>query len=304
MDRFIALETFVRVVDLGSYTAAARQLGMSQSGASKAVTRLEAELGVRLLHRSTRQLNLTDVGERLHECAKGALALIDAAIEDARSRARSPGGRLRIAASEGFARRHVLAQLPRFLNEHPEVEVDVVVDDVADAAEARIDICFRHSEPTRKISGSRRIGSARHIVVASPDYLDRHGTPQCPADLAGHQLVVWSADRAANTWHFDHGGDVIRMELRGRLRVDSREGMRDALLAGGGVAVVSEWDVAGELTSGDLVRLLSPWHLPPDEIWAVPSGGRLASPAVRHLIEFIETSLKAGVSPLIPLLEN
>jgi DNA-binding transcriptional LysR family regulator len=297
MERFTALETFVRIVDAGSFTVAARQLGISQSGASKAMARLEQNLGVRLLHRSTRSLNTTDAGRRLHGEAKRALAQLDEALRAVRTEARELTGKLRVAAPPGFARQHVVSELPRFLDQHPGMEVEVVMDDALhDAAEARIDLCLRHGEPARKMPGSRRIGLARRLVVGSPDYFDRHGEPHTPEELSRHQAVMWSVDKASNTWSFHRDHDVQRVELKGRLRVDSREGMRDALLAQAGIAVVSEWDVASELANGSLRPALTGWSLPTDEIWAVPSGGRLISPAANSIISFIEASIRRSTA--------
>lgn len=293
MERFTALETFVRIVDAGSFTAAARQLGISQSGASKAIARLEAELGVRLLHRSTRSMSTTDVGRRLYGHARQALAQIEEALGTVRAEARQLTGKLRLAAPPGFARQHVVSELPRFLDQHPGLEVEVVMDDALhDMAEARIDLCLRHGDPGRKIPGSRRIGLARRLVVGSPAYFAHYTEPHTPDELATHRVVIWSADKASNTWSFHRGHDVQHVELKGRLRVDSREGMRDALLAEGGLAVVSEWDVASELANGLLRPVLTGWSLPTDEIWAVPTGGRLISPAVNSMMSFIEASIR------------
>ncbi|PTR27300.1 LysR family transcriptional regulator [Luteibacter sp. OK325] len=293
MERFTALETFVRIVDAGSFTAAARQLGISQSGASKAMARLEAELGVRLLHRSTRSMSTTDAGRRLHGHAKHALTQLEEALSAVRAEAQQLTGKLRVAAPPGFARQHVVSELPRFLDHNPGLEVEVVMDDALhDVAEARIDLCLRHGEPGRKIPGSRRIGLARRLVVGSPAYFARNNEPHTPDELAKHRVVIWSADKASNTWSFHRGHDVQHVELKGRLRVGSREGMRDALLAQAGIAVVSEWDVASELANGSLRPVLTGWSLPTDEIWAVPTGGRLVSPAVNSMMSFIEASIR------------
>jgi DNA-binding transcriptional LysR family regulator len=191
----------------------------------------------------------------------------------------------------------VVSELPHFLERHPGLEVEVVMDDTLhDAAESRIDLCLRHGEPGRKLPGSRRIGLARRLVVGSPEYFDRHGEPDTPEELATHQVVMWSADKGSNTWTFHRDHDVQRVELKGRLRVDSREGMRHALLAQAGVAVVSEWDVASELANGSLRPALTGWRLPTDDIWAVPSGGRLISPAVNSIMSFIEASIRRSTT--------
>lgn len=195
----------------------------------------------------------------------------------------------------GFARQYVVSALPQFLEQHPGMEVEMVMDDaLGDTAEARIDICFRHGEPTRKISGSRRIGTARRLVVGSPDYFARHGAPADPADLTAHQAVVGPRDRPSNVWWFNREDETRRVELKGRLSVGSREALRESLLAHAGVAVVSEWDVSAEISSGSLIAVLPEWTLPPDEIWAVASGGRLSGPAARAFIDFVESSMTRG----------
>jgi DNA-binding transcriptional LysR family regulator len=299
MERFTALETFVRIVESGSFTAAARQLGISQSGASKAMARLETDLGVRLLRRSTRSMSTTDAGRHLYERAKAALEQIDNALSTARAGAKQLTGKVRIAAPVGFARQHVVSELPRFLDQHPGLEVDVVMDDaVIDPVEARIDLCLRHGEPAAKIPGSRRIGMARRLLVGSPQYFERHGEPSSPDEISAHQVVTWSADKDSNAWSFHRAHAVQRVQLKGRLRVDSREGMRDALLAQAGIAVVSEWDVAPELANGLLRPALEGWKLPTDEIWAVPTGGRLISPVVNSIMSFIEDSIRRS-TPLL-----
>ena len=299
MERFIALETFVQIVDSGSFSAAARYLGMSQSGASKAMARLEADLGVRLLHRSTRSMSTTDAGRRLYEHAKAALTQLDRALGAARSEAKHLTGKVRIAAPAGFARQHVVSELPGFLDQHPGLEVEVVMDDaIVDPVEARIDLCLRHGEPAAKTPGSRRIGMARRFLVGSPQYFQRHGEPGSPEEISAHQVVTWSPDTDANAWSFHSAHEVCRVELKGRLTVDSREGMRDALLAQAGIAVVSEWDIAPELASGLLRPALVGWSLPTDEIWAVPTGGRLISPAASSIMSFIEDSIRRSTPEL------
>ncbi len=290
MDRLQAMTAFVRVVETGSFSAAARQLRVGQPAISKTVAQLEERLQVRLLVRSTHALSPTDAGLRFYERAKGAIREVEEAELEARGAGASLSGRLRFSAATTFARISVVPRLPEFLARHPFLDVDVILDDrVIDLVSEGIDVGLRLGTLADSAAVARKIASGRRSVVATPRYLDRAGTPMTPTDLAHHHAVAYS--QLGNDWAFRSGGEEVSITMRGRLRLSAAEGIRAAVLADMGLAVASDWMFAPELASGAVQRLLPDWTLPPIDLWAVFPTGRLASAKARAFADFVEEAL-------------
>ncbi|MCQ8239739.1 LysR family transcriptional regulator [Rhizosaccharibacter radicis] len=290
MDRFAAMETFVQVVDTGSFSAAARLMRVGQPAVSKTIALLERRLGVALLIRSTHGLAPTEAGQRFLDRARAAVDEAEEAELAARDAGAGLSGRLRISAATTFARLHVLPRLPRFLEENPQLEVDVLLDDHAiDLVLEGIDVALRMGVLPNSAGSARRLASGRRSVVASPAYLARAGEPRSPADLAGHQAVMHSG--MAETWSFTRDGAVASVAVSGRLRVSAAEGVRAAVLADIGLAVASDWMFAPELADGTVRRLLEPWSLPPIELWAVFPAGKRTSAKARRFAAFVESAV-------------
>jgi DNA-binding transcriptional LysR family regulator len=295
MDRWTAMEAFVRVVDAGSFSAAARQLRVGQPAVSKAVAQLEERLGVRLLLRSTHVLTPTEAGRNFYERAKRSIEEADEAELAARGAAATLSGRLRICAAVTFMRLHVMPRLPIFLAEHPALDIDVLLDDRnIDLIEAGIDVGLRMGQLTDSSLTARKIGQSPRHVVGTPAYFEAVGVPQTPADLATHQAVIYDQRGGGTAWTFRRETEEISVITQGRVRVSAAEGVREGVFAGLGLAVASEWMFAPELASGAVKSVLQDWSLPPVDLWAVFPTGRQTSAKARAFTRFIENQLSSG----------
>ncbi|OZI34190.1 transcriptional regulator [Bordetella genomosp. 10] len=293
MDRLLAMTTFVRVVEASSFSGAARVLGVGQPAVSKTVAQLEQRLNVKLLLRSTHGLTPTEAGLRFYERARVAIQEADEAELAAQGEGAGLSGRLRISAAPTFARLHVIPHLPRFLAEHPGLEVDVVLDDrTIDLIAEGIDISLRMGTLADSGIVARKLASSRRSVFATAAYLKRAGRPRVPADLADHETLVFP--QLSNAWSFSRDGAEVSVLVRGRARFSAAEGIRAAVLADMGLAIASDWMFAPELADGRVLRLLEKWSLPDIDLWAVFPTGRLATAKARLFAEFVEEVMCAG----------
>jgi DNA-binding transcriptional LysR family regulator len=293
MDRFQAMTTFIRVVDTGSFSAAARQSNVGQPAVSKLVAQLEERLGVRLITRTTRGLSPTEAGQRFYERARRALDEADEAELAARGAGRGLTGRLRISAATTLARLHIVPRLPAFLAEHSELDLEVIMDDrVIDMVEEGVDISLRMGELPDSAATARKLAAGRRSLVATPAYLARAGVPQTPAEVAGHEAVVYTHYNARNWTFRNAAGGEASVGVGGRLKVTAAEGLRAAVLADIGLAVASDWMFTRELASGAVVRVLEDWTLPPIDLWALFPTGRLASAKARVFADFVAAALR------------
>ena len=292
MDRLQAMAAFVRVVDSGSFSGAARQLGVGQPAVSKTIAQLEERLQVRLLVRSTHALTPTDAGLRFYERARLAIEEVDEAELEARGAGAGLTGRLRFSAATTFARLMIVPRLPEFLARHPSLDIDVILDDrIIDVVSEGIDIALRMGTLADSSALARKIASGGRSVVATPAYLAHAGTPKVPADLAHHHALIYSV--LSDNWTFRRGETETSVTVRGRLRLSAAEGIRAAVLADMGLAVASDWMFAPELASGAVTRVLSDWMLSPIDLWAIFPTGRLASAKARAFADFVEAILKS-----------
>ena len=288
MDRFQAMETFVRVVETGSFSAAARQLNVGQPAVSKLIARLENHLNTRLLARSTHGLSPTEAGQRYYERAKAALAEAEEAELAALQSASGLSGKLRISAATTFARIHVIPQLPRFLASHPELRIEVILDDrVIDLLAEGVDVSLRMGTLQDSSATARKLATAKRSVIATPEYLKIYGEPLTPAALAEHQAILYTAQPAA--WSFERQSTVVSANVNGRVWVSAAEGQRAAVLNHMGLCIASDWMFYDELRSGEVVKVLTDWALPDIDLWAVFPSGRLTSAKARQFALFTET---------------
>ena len=304
-DRLAAMEMFVRVVDARSFSAAATQLGIGQPAVSKTVAQLEKRLGVRLLVRTTRSLNLTDAGQRFYDNAKAAIDGVNIAERVAREEGEL-SGTLRVSAAICFSRIHVLPRLPEFLAQHPTVNIEMVVDDrFVNLAEERMDLALRTGRNTDSSLTVRKIGQARTRVMASASYWKAHAMPKAPEDLLTHECVILQRDgRLIDDWSFRQDALEYQLKLRGRLKVSAAEGLREAVLSGLGIAVVSEWLFSPELASGAVESTLDDWDLPAQDLWAVFPTGAIVSTKAREFVAFIERCMAAPFAPSLATQRN
>jgi DNA-binding transcriptional LysR family regulator len=297
MDRMAAMEAFVRVVDAGSFSGAAKQLHLGQPAVSKTIAQLEERLGVRLLLRSTHGLTPTEAGRNFYERAKRSVEEADEAELAARGAAAALSGRLRISAAVTFARLHVIPHLAVLLAEHPALAIDVVLDDRnIDVIEAGIDMALRMGDLADSALTARKIGQSQRRVVGTPAYFKANGAPQTPADLVMHQAVVYEQAGGGTAWTFRRGEAETSVIVDGRVRVSAAEGVREGVFAGLGLAVASEWMFAPELKSGAVKSVLDDWRLPAIDLWAVFPTGRQASAKARCFASFIEKQIAGGAA--------
>ena len=293
MDRLAAMEAFVRVVDAGSFSGAAKQLHVGQPAVSKTIAQLEGRLGVRLLLRSTHRLTPTEAGRTFYERAKRSIEEAEEAELAARGAAAALTGRLRISAPVTFARLQIVPRLPTFFAEHPALEVDLVLEDRrVDWIMAGIDVALWMGPFADSPLIARKISMCRRVVVGAPAYFDVMGVPRNPTDLLGHQTVIYDQPQGGQTWTFRQGSAEVSVTVNGRLRVSAAEGVREAVFAGLGVSVGgSEWMFTPELKSGAVKLVLTDWSLPPGELWAAFPSGRQASAKARAFTMFMERQL-------------
>jgi DNA-binding transcriptional LysR family regulator len=289
MDRLSAMETFVNVVEAGSFSGAARRLNIGQPAVSKTVAQLEERLGVRLLLRSTRGLTPTEAGQNFYERARRSIEEADEADRAAQGAGAGLSGPLRICAAVTFARLHILPHLPAFLAEHPNLSIDVVLDDRnIDMLEEGIDVALRMGTLVDSGMTARKIAQNPRAVLGTPAYFARAGEPEIPSDLSRHQTIIYGRAGGGSVWTFRRGGAEMAVTVSGRFRVNAAEGVRAAVLADMGIAIGSEWMFEQELDNGIVRRVLTEWALPPMDLWAVYPSGRMASAKARSFVAFVE----------------
>ena len=298
MDRLHAMELFVRVVETGSFSAAARDLRMGQPAASKTIAALEARLGVRLLVRSSRQLRPTEAGEAFYERARRALAEADEAEQAASGLGAGLSGRLRVCAPVTFGRLHVAPKLGEFLDAHPALRLELVMDDRRiDLLEENIDVALRLGALADSSLTARKLATSERLVVASPAYLARKGEPKTPSDLVAHDSIVYSHQAVGDQWRLRRGSSEISVRPPSRVSFTAAEGFREAILAGLGVANVPRWMMSGELETGAVRALLTDWTLPGVDLWAIYPSGRLPTAKARAFVAWVEDLMaRSGVT--------
>lgn len=290
MDRYQAMATLVRVVETGSFSAAARLLNVGQPAVSKTIAQLEGRLQVSLLIRSTHGLTPTEAGLRFYERAKAALREADEAELAARGAGAGLSGCLRVSAATTFARLYILPLLPRFLDDHPDLEIDVILDDrVIDLVAEGVDVSLRMGNLPDSAAVARKLATGGRSVFATPNYLARAGEPESPADLAAHETIIYS--QLTDVWSFTRDGAEASVTVHGRIRVNAAEGLRAAVLADMGLTIGSDWMFGPELADGRIVRVLTDWSLPQIDLWAVFPAGRMASAKARAFASFVEAAL-------------
>jgi DNA-binding transcriptional LysR family regulator len=292
MDRLAAMEVFVRVIETGSFSEAARQLQIGQPAVSKVMAQLEDRLGVRLILRSTHGMSPTEAGQTFYDRAKRTLEEADEAELAARGAGSTLTGRLKVSASVTFSRLHVIPHLEPFLREHPLLEIDIFMDDRnVDLVEEGVDVALRMGNLSDSSLTARKIGSCRRLVLGTPTYFSRAGEPASPGDLSEHQAVMLVQPQLNDVWTFRQGTKEISISVGGRVRLTAGEGVREAVLAGFGLTIGSEWLFGPELQSGRVRAVMLDWMLPSLDMWAVFPTGRRASAKARAFAAFVEARL-------------
>ncbi|HEV7260619.1 MAG TPA: LysR family transcriptional regulator [Bosea sp. (in: a-proteobacteria)] len=284
MDRLDELAIFVAIVDAGSLAGAARRLNRSRPAVTRALASLEERTGARLIARSTRRLAPSDAGRELAITARRLLADYEASLGDA---AAAPvRGLLRITAPLAFGRRHVTPLVAEFLDRHPEVQVELVLADRnLDLIDEDLHLAVRIGSLASSRLVSRKVGEIRRLLVASPDYLLRRGKPATPAEIAGHDTIASVAANQGLIWRFGGPGSEARVVVTPRFIVNEIEAVLIAARAGRGLARPLSYQVAEDLASGALQRLLPDHEPPPLPVQLVVPGGRHLAPKVRAFLD-------------------
>jgi DNA-binding transcriptional LysR family regulator len=296
MERSGELEVFLRVVQEGGFSAAARSVGLTPSAVSKLITRLETRLGARLFMRTTRALSLTEEGEAYYRAGQRILQELNDAEQAAAAGA--VRGRLRVNASIPFGSQFVVPALPAFLARYPDVIVDLsLTDDVVDLLAQKTDVAIRTGDLPDSALLAHKLGQSRRVICASPAYLQHKGTPKTPDALRHHDCVTFNFRRARSGWPFREAGGITQQVVAGSVQVNNGETLKQMLLNGVGIGRLGLWHVAAELEAGRLVPLLEKYN-PGDleQIHAVHVGGGQVPHRVRAFIRHMVDTMKA--SPL------
>lgn len=293
MDRIDALRLFVRLAERGSFSAAAKELKVKQSTASKWIAELEEEWGVGLVERTTRSLHLTEAGRRLLSRATEVLAAFDDMARELRAKSPEPSGRVRLSVPVAFGRLFVAPVVAEFLRRHPKVEAELVLDDrYVDLVDRGFDLAVRVGVPTDTSARARKLADGRRCLVASPAYVKAYGRPETPRDLLQHQCLVHGEIDAAARWRFGRErGAEIPVSVRGRVAANSSEAVLVMARSGLGIALLAEWLVAEDLRKKRLVALLPGFPAPPAPIYVLTPPGRFMPAAVRALSEHLAAAL-------------
>jgi DNA-binding transcriptional LysR family regulator len=289
MDRLAAIEAFVRVAECGSFSQAAERLHASKSVVSRQVSALEAELGARLLHRTTRALTLTEAGRSYFERATRILADLAEANASVGELQAAPRGRLRVSAPMSFGYLHLAPAVPDFLARHPDVELEMIMNDrFVDLVDEGFDMAVRIGTLADSSLVAKKLAPMRRTVCAAPAYLQRRGTPASPDDLKAHECLCYGNVGVAQDWRFVRpDGRAWPVEVHGRLHANNGDALRAAALRGFGLAVLPSFLVGRDFQSGALVSLLEPF-LPHDSaVYAVFPHARHLSPKVRAFVDFL-----------------
>lgn len=292
MDTLLAMRVFRRVVDLGGFSAAARDLGLSTAAVSKQVAALEGRLGARLLNRTTRRLSPTEIGAAYHARAATILDAVDEAEQAVSRLAEAPRGLLRVSAPMSYGVRRLSGLLPALVTQCPELRLDLVLNDRRiDLVEEGFDAAVRIGDMADTSLVSRRLAGMRRVWVASPGHLAREGVPQHPAELAARPCLVYTQPGADEGWPFREGGDLRRVRVSGPLQSNNGDVLAEAAAAGAGIAMLPLFIAEDLLAARRLVTVLDAWEPPPVGIHAVFPHARLLSPKVRVLVDFLAERL-------------
>ena len=293
------MATFARVVDSGNFSEAARQLGSTPSTVSRQIKRLEEALGTRLLERSTRSIRVTDSGAQVYGYCRDIVGAASGAVDVAGQVVGEPRGKVSVSAPIAFARSVIHPLIPEFLHSWPEVDVQLVfADREVDPLRDDVDIVIRLTRSPPLGLAARRLGTAKWLLCASRAYLDAHGTPVEPRDLARHECLYLGETVDDNRWHFRRGTQTQSLEVRGRYTANDVSARLDAALLGFGIASLPDFAAAQTLAQGDLVQVLADWEFEARSymgpVWLLYPPNRFLPSRVRALIDYLASRLRDG----------
>ncbi|SFU39816.1 LysR family transcriptional regulator [Pseudoduganella namucuonensis] len=294
MDRLHLMTVFAAVGEEQSFAGGARRLGMSPPAVTRAIAALEARLGVRLLERTTRHVRVTEAGQRYLDDARRIIAEIDEADEAAAGSNAAPRGHLAVTAPVLFGRIYVTPGIVDYLRRYPHMEVNAMfVDRVTNLMEEGLDVGVRIGELPDSSLRAVPVGRVRRVICASPAYLERHGAPRTPRDLAAHTIVSSTGSSAPPDWRFTRDGRAQALRLKPRLTVNSNDAAIEALRDGFGVARLLSYQAAPLLASGELREVLEDYATPGVPVNIVHRDSRQGSPRIRSFVDLMVERLRA-----------
>jgi DNA-binding transcriptional LysR family regulator len=279
---------FCKVVEEGSFSGAARSLSMPKASVSRQVAQLEASLGTRLLHRTTRQLQLTAIGQDYLQDAKGGLAQLESASQRLLEVRANPSGVIRVAAPREFGNRSLTDWIVEFLKKFEQVRLELVLtDEPINFLSERVDVAFQAGRPVQANLVARRLWTARKILLASPDYLKRRGEPHRIRDLRAHDFVIQGRSLKAEAWRLSASNSISTVRPEGRFSVDSAQAALRAAVSGLGIILLPAALAADDVATGRLRRVLKPYEAESRAVYVVYQNRRNLTAAVRAFIEFV-----------------
>lgn len=289
MDRAAQMTAFVRAVETGGFSAAARTMGLTPSALSKLITRLEDRLGARLLTRTTRRLQLTVEGEAFYNRARPILSAMDEAEAEVTETGKHPRGLLRIHCGSAFGMHQMTPAIPRFLEKFGDIELEITINDQAPAqADDKYDLTLRVGALEESSTVARRICNLQRVICAAPSYLERHGTPRTPDELQQHNCLWITTLPALRRWPFDTDDGIRVVHIGGNVVANNAESVLQLAVAGVGIARLTDALVGEAIRRGALIPILTDWHhVEPVPLYATFPSGRHLAPKVRAMIDFL-----------------
>jgi DNA-binding transcriptional LysR family regulator len=296
MDRFRLMQTFVRVAEVGSFSAAARTMRSSKAVVSKYIGLLEEQLAVRLFNRTTRQIRLTAEGRDYLQRCKMILADLDEAERSVKDQHAAPRGLLHISAPMSFGVRHLAPAIAEFIEIWPDIEIDLDMNDrFVDVLAEGFDLAIRGGTMVDSSLIARRLAPLRLALCGTPEYFDKYGEPQSPEQIKEHNCIVYSYDRSSNNYHFQSDSGEIIVPVKSRIRVNSGDAIRQIVLQGQGIAVLPTFLVGNDLIHGTLKSTLAEYPLKEGGLYALYHHNRHLSAKVRVFVDFL--AKKYGPNP-------
>ena len=295
VDKLNAMAIFVRVVERGSFSAVAREMQTSQPTISKVLKALETGLGGKLIARSTRQLSLTDEGQRYYNECRQILAAVDAAEHSFQSGKERIAGHLRIGSSVSFGRLQIAPRLAQFLERHPDIEIDLQLSDQnQDLVSEGLDVTFRIGELNDSGLIARHIGTTHRVTVAAPAYLKKHDQPHTPAELSGHNCLQFNLLNSQNLWVFEKNNQRHEVRIKGNAQSNNSEAIREMVLGGLGIALSPVWLFSEDLKAGRVTAILQDYTAQSLPMHAVSPANRRQSARVKAFVDYMSQALEAA----------
>lgn len=286
-----SIPIFISVVEQGSFSKAADILGFSNSAVSKRITALEAQLGVKLLYRSTRKLSLTEAGERYYEHAQRALQAAKEAESAATGLQQEAQGVLRISAPMSFSRIHLAPLIPEFLKRFPNIKIQMELSDTwSDVIAEGFDLALRAGELPDSMMIAKPIAPLHSVICASPEYVKAYGAPKTPLDLMQHNCLLYSYHSTNNEWIFSQNDQEIKVSVQGNFQVNNSDALKEALLTGLGITRLPSFIAGEEIKKGRLIPLLTEYQMPCKELVALYPERQYLAKKVRVFLAFLEAS--------------